>query len=223
MTPVFEHADFFVFDKPAGTSFHSEDGTGCFAQLQANFPDESLFPVHRLDKMTSGLLLVARNLHAARQFGERFAGHAVRKTYVALSDHKPTQKQGKIRGDMQRTRDGDWKLLRTTSNPAITRFTSYSLAPGLRLFMLHPQTGRTHQLRVMMKALGSPILGDTRYGGTPADRGYLHACRLAFDWQGASITITAMPTDGELFTRYSAGIIAAIDANGKLHATDHPA
>jgi tRNA pseudouridine32 synthase/23S rRNA pseudouridine746 synthase len=223
VTPVFEHADFFVFDKPAGASFHSEDGKGCFAQLQAQYPDETLFPVHRLDKITSGLLLVARNKQTARQLGELFASRAISKTYIALSDHKPTQKQGKISGDMQRTRDGNWKLLRSTDSPAITRFISHSLAPGLRLFVLHPQTGRTHQLRVMMKALGCPILGDARYGGSPADRGYLHASRLQFDWHGATIAITALPASGELFSHYSAGIIAAIDSDGKPHATNHSA
>lgn len=211
MKPLLEHADFYVFDKPAGASFHSEDGSGFFAQLQHQHPDETLFPVHRLDKITSGLLLVARHKLAAQQLGELFAGHAIRKTYLALSDHKPSKKQGAISGDMQRTRDGNWKLLRSLENPAITRFVSHSLAPQLRLFVLQPQTGRTHQLRVMMKALGSPILGDTRYGGTPADRGYLHAYRLHFDWHNDTIDLCQQPTQGDLFRRFGAGIIAATD------------
>ncbi|HSC75869.1 MAG TPA: TIGR01621 family pseudouridine synthase [Pseudomonadales bacterium] len=206
VTPVFEHADFFVFDKPAGISFHSEDGAGFFVQLTQYYPDETLFPVHRLDKITSGLLLVARNKPAAARLGELFESHAIKKTYIALSDHQPSKKQGPVSGDMQRTRDGNWKLLRSKKNPAITRFTSHSLAPNLRLFVLHPQTGRTHQLRVMMKALGSPILGDARYGGTVADRGYLHAQRLQFTWSSQLIDIFAMPAIGELFNRFSAAI-----------------
>ena len=203
MKPVFEHTDFFVFEKPAGASFHSEEDTGFFASLAAALPQETLFPVHRLDKITSGLLLAARNKLAAQQLGALFESHSIKKTYIALSDKKPSKKQGAISGDMQRTRDGNWKLLHSKKNPAITRFTSHSLAPNLRLFILQPQTGRTHQLRVMMKALGSPIAGDTRYGGTAADRGYLHALRLQFKWNEEPIDIYLMPDTGELFSLFS--------------------
>jgi tRNA pseudouridine32 synthase / 23S rRNA pseudouridine746 synthase len=211
-SPVFEHNDFFVFYKPAGASFHSEDGAGFFATLAAQYPDETLFPVHRLDKITSGLLLVARNKPAAKQLGELFESHAIKKTYIAISDQKPSKKQGTIAGDMQRTRDGNWKLLHSKTNPAITRFTSHSLAPNLRLFVLQPQTGRTHQLRVMMKSLGSPIIGDTRYGGAVADRGYLHAQRLQFDWNGEAIDIHAAPENGELFNRFADDISGLMNA-----------
>ena len=218
MKAIHEHADFFVFDKPAGASFHSEDGAGYFSQLQAAYPQETLFPVHRLDKITSGLLLVARNKAAAQQLGELFACRGIRKTYLALADRKPSKKQGTVSGDMQRTRDGSWKLLRSQDNPAVTRFSSHPLAPDLRLFVLQPQTGRTHQLRVMMKALGSPILGDTRYGGTAADRGYLHATCLQFDWQDEHIAIRCLPTTGTLFAAHSGAIIGLLDTTGNPHA-----
>jgi tRNA pseudouridine32 synthase/23S rRNA pseudouridine746 synthase len=212
MRAVFEHTDFFVFDKPAGTSFHSEDGAGFFAWLTAAFPEETLFPVHRLDKITSGLLLVARHKSSAQKLGAMFESHQITKTYIALSDKKPLKKQGTVSGDMQRTRDGNWKLLHSKKNPAITRFTSHSLEPGLRLFILKPQTGRTHQLRVMMKALGSPIIGDTRYGGTPAYRAYLHAYQLKFSWCDEQIYIWSTPDNGGFFNKYSAEI------NGLLNA-----
>ena len=61
---------------------------------------------------------------------------------------------------MQKARNGAWKLCQSKENPAITRFESVSCEPNLRLFILKPQTGKTHQLRVAMKSLGSPILGD---------------------------------------------------------------
>lgn len=199
MKPVFEHEDFFVFDKPAGSSFHSENGTGFFAQLQICHPAETLFPVHRLDRITSGLIIVARNKTAATELGQMFESRQIQKTYVALSDQTPSKKQGTVTGDMQRTRDGNWKLLRSRENPASTRFSSRAIAPNLRLFILKPQTGRTHQLRVMMKALGSPIIGDARYGGTPSDRGYLHALQLTFDWRGENINVHCAPSSGELF------------------------
>lgn len=206
MKPVFEHADFFVFEKPAGTSFHSEEGAGFFAAIAQQHPQETLFPVHRLDKITSGLVLVARNKAAAQVFTQLFESRAVKKTYLALSDKKPSKKQGSVIGDMARSRDGSWKLLHSRENPAHTLFTSHALAPGLRLFILQPKTGRTHQLRVMMKALGSPILGDVRYGGSVADRGYLYACTLQFVWQQQTILISAMPDSGEKFIAFAADI-----------------
>lgn len=204
MTPVFSHVDFYIFDKPAGVSFHSEEGTGFFASIAARYPDETLFPVHRLDRLTSGLVLIARHKSAAQQFGKLFESQQVAKTYVALSDHKPLKKQGAIIGDMQRSRSGNWKLARTKENPAITRFTSQSTAilfnnKTVRLFVLKPETGKTHQLRVMMKAIGAPIIGDERYGGTPADRGYLHASTLEFLWQGEKIYCQQQVASGNLF------------------------
>ena len=199
MKPVFEHEDFFVFNKPAGSSFHSENGTGFFAQLQICHPAETLFPVHRLDRITSGLIIVARNKTAATELRQMFESRQIQKTYVALSDQTPSKKQGTVTGDMQRTRNGNWKLLRSRENPASTRFSSRAIAPNLRLFILKPQTGRTHQLRVMMKALGSPIIGDARYGGTPSDRGCLHALQLTFDWRGENINVHCAPSSGELF------------------------
>jgi tRNA pseudouridine32 synthase/23S rRNA pseudouridine746 synthase len=100
---------------------------------------------------------------------------------------------------MQRIRNGNWKLTHNKSNPAITRFSSQSLSPNLRLFILYPATGRTHQLRVMMKSLGSPIIGDQRYGGSVADRGYLHAARLEFLWHNENIDVSSLPVQGEYF------------------------
>ena len=89
---------------------------------------------------------------------------------------------------MARSRRGTWKLTRDEDNFAVTRFSSQSLKPGLRLFVLQPFTGKTHQLRVAMKSIGSPILGDTLYGGDEAEHLFLHAWRLVFDYL-ASISI----------------------------------
>lgn len=120
----------------------------------------------------------------------------MRKTYLALGTDKPSKKQGWIKGDMEKSRRGAWKLTRGMENPAVTEFGSHSLEPGLRLFVLHPHTGKTHQLRVAMKSLGSPILGDTLYGGKHASRMFLHAWKIKFDYQGQTFEIVA-PLSGE--------------------------
>jgi tRNA pseudouridine32 synthase / 23S rRNA pseudouridine746 synthase len=185
---LFEHAHFVCIHKPAGVNFHSEDDSvGVVEQVRQWLGSGNLFPVHRLDRMTSGLMLFARNAEANSVLSGLFAARQIGKTYLALSEHKPKQKQGRIVGDMARARHGAYKLRRTTENPAQTRFQCLGRVsmrtedPALWAFALYPKTGQTHQLRVAMKSIGSAILGDTRYGGEPADRGYLHAWRLDFE------------------------------------------
>ena len=161
---------------------------------------EGSFIVHRLDTETSGLLLIAKHKRAAAEFGTLFEQRKIAKLYLALSDQKPKKKQGHILGDMQPSRSGNYKLVPTKSNPAYTQFFSQSLAyeqKPLRLFLLKPHTGKTHQLRVAMKSIGSPILGDTRYGKTQSDRMYLHAYELVFEWYGEMIRIKALPDTGQ--------------------------
>lgn len=193
--PVFKHYDFYVFNKPAGCDFHNDgDRLGFFALIKASYPTEKLYPVHRLDKETSGLLIVARSLAAEHRFKDLFEQHQIDKFYLALSSaNKVRKKQGCIKGDMVRSRNKSWRLLKTLNNPAITYFKSYSLIPGKRWYLLNPISGKTHQLRVMMKAIGAPIDGDTIYKGVPAQRLYLHAAFLRFVYQGETIEIVKLP------------------------------
>lgn len=189
---------FYVIAKAPGVNFHrEEDDTGLFDCLRDTLQDPALWPVHRLDKVTSGLIVVARSAGAAAELGAAFAGRTVEKYYLALSDAKPNRKQGLIKGDMDKARGGAWKLCPTQENPAITQFFSHSLLPGKRLFVLRPRTGKTHQLRVAMKSLGAPILGDTLYGGTAADRTYLHAYALRFTLSGQWFDFVCPPQWGE--------------------------
>lgn len=195
-----DHPDFIVAAKPAGVSFHQDgEAPGFVAQVKAELGEPGLHAVHRLDRITSGLVLFARHADAAREFGRMFEAGEVRKTYLALSDRKPSKKQGWVKGAMLKGRGGDWRLAREGGPLAVTRFDSQSLAPGLRLFLLYPHTGRTHQLRVAMKSLSAPILGDARYGGSHADRGYLHAWRLDFMWMDAVQQFALAPQQGVLF------------------------
>ena len=97
---------------------------------------------------------------------------------------------------MEKGRGGSWKLVREGGQLASTQFFSYGLGAGLRLFLLRPRTGRTHQLRVALKSLGSPILGDSRYAGSEADRGYLHAYAIEFKLAGNTHQYICPPTLG---------------------------
>ncbi|MCF6434134.1 TIGR01621 family pseudouridine synthase [Pseudoalteromonas sp. MMG022] len=187
-----DEPEYVVAIKAAGVSFHSESGIGFVAQLEQQL-DIKLYAVHRLDKVTSGLLILAKSSAAANKLSELFATRAVDKAYLALITDKPKKKQGWIKGDMSKSRRGAYKLLKSTDNPAVTRFYSMSLESGLRACVLKPFTGKTHQLRVALKSLSAPILGDELYGAMPSDRVYLHAYALRFMWQGDSKTYYALP------------------------------
>ncbi|AXT45385.1 MULTISPECIES: TIGR01621 family pseudouridine synthase [Chromobacterium] len=196
------HSDprFYLLDKAPGVSFHRDgEEAGLMEALRAGLGDEALWPVHRLDRITSGLILVARSAETAARLGEAFAGREIEKYYLALSDRKPSKKQGKVAGDMGKGRGGAWRLLNSQENPAVTQFFSYSLQPGLRLFLLRPRSGKTHQLRVALKSQSAPILGDLLYGGAPADRGYLHAYALRFELEGEQFSFVCRPSQGEAF------------------------
>jgi tRNA pseudouridine32 synthase/23S rRNA pseudouridine746 synthase len=190
---------FYVLTKDPGVHHHGQgDEPGLVATLRGDL-GEKIHGVHRLDSPTSGLLIMARNAKVAAAFSAEFADGRVEKRYVALSDRKPKKKQGTVSGGMARARRGAWKLTRGTEQLAITRFESKSVSPGLRAFLLRPQTGRTHQLRVALRSQGAPILGDSLYGGTASDRTYLHAIGLRFTLEGQVYQFWVPPRRGELF------------------------
>lgn len=198
---VFENNDFVLVDKSPDCNFHDEDylGQGLFNLVKKQGNYSELYPVHRLDKMTSGLILFAKHQDAAQEFGRLFEQHLIGKYYLAISLDKPKKKQGWIKGDMEKSRRSAWRLTRSQSNPAITQFFSFALTPQ-RLFVLRPLTGKTHQLRVALNSIGSAILGDPIYNPSQlADRGYLHAYALKFTFNDEDFEFIQTPKSGELF------------------------
>ena len=193
--------DLLIAYKPAGVSFHAEDGdAGFVAQVRTLSGETELHAVHRLDRITSGLVLFARNVGAARELGAMFEEGRIEKYYLAISDHKPSKKQGWIKGTMEKSRNGSWRLAREGKLFSVTQFFSFGTGEGLRLFVVRPRTGRTHQIRVALKSLGAPILGDERYGGAPSDRGYLHAFALRLTWRGEALSFVLPPSEGQAFS-----------------------
>ncbi|WP_206483489.1 TIGR01621 family pseudouridine synthase [Thalassotalea sp. G2M2-11] len=202
---VDQQTDFIIINKPAGVSFHNEQQQlGLFHQVKSMLAVPELYPVHRLDKMTSGLIIFATTKESANRFQELFKQHEIEKYYLALSDKKPKKKQGLIKGDMEKSRRGMWKLMRTNDNPAISQFFSYSIEQGLRLFLIKPHTGKTHQIRVALASIGAAILGDNYYGKTTADRGYLHAYALQFNYHNKLYQYVLPPTSGDYFNSSNA-------------------
>ncbi|KKO49163.1 RNA pseudouridine synthase [Arsukibacterium sp. MJ3] len=196
---VAKTADFVVLNKAAGVSFHSEQGAGLVVQAEQQLGFK-LYPVHRLDKVTSGLIVLARTSNAAAQLTALFTEQLIAKYYLAISLTKPLKKQGWIKGDMAPARRGAWKLLQSHTNPAVT----YCISQGftdlpLRVYLVKPYSGKTHQIRVALKSIGAPIAGDTLYQGAEADRVYLHAYALCFSLNGMTYRYVQPPMQGKMY------------------------
>src|SRR5690606_39327120 len=115
--------------------------------------------LHRPDKVPSGVLLLATSASGAARLRAVFAEQKRRKYYRAQSHSRPQKKQGWIKGDMSKGRNGSWLLLRSQNNSAITRFFSaYDEASQTRNFFLLPITGRPHPLLVALKILDNPFV-----------------------------------------------------------------
>ena len=191
---LFENAHVVIINKYPNTSFHSEFEPGVVATLRASRAlegiDGDVFGVHRLDKQTSGILILAKSKDAASALSKAFEERKIVKYYVGVSAKKPKKKMGTVEGDMTRSRNKAWMLTRaTTKASTVTKFVSFGAqgangAPR-RMFIFKPLTGKTHQLRVAAKSLGAALLGDDIYssGGAASEleaprRLYLHAAAI---------------------------------------------
>lgn len=217
-TLVFEHPEFLVIDKSPVIDVHQNDDIAGVTQIVAKALSlPKVWLVHRLDKATSGLLLLAKNQDAASALSQLFQERSIDKYYLAISDKKPKKKQGSIIGDMSKARAGAWKLMASKQQPAVTHFHSVSLQPNTRLYLLKPYTGKTHQLRVALKSIGSPIVGDGIYGGTPAQRLLLHAYKLGFTFANQSFEFVQPPAFSDVIDNKK--LLASIS---ELENTDLP-
>ena len=194
-------ADLLVADKPTGllaVPGRGPDKQDCLvARIQAEFPDA--LTVHRLDMATSGLILFARGPQMQRALSLLFQQRLVAKRYVALVAGRIAPEAGEI--DLPLI--ADWpnrprqKVDRDVGKPSLTRYRllDYDEARDTSRVELEPVTGRSHQLRVHLLAIGHPIVGDALYGGREAGRLMLHACMLGFAHprDGRSLALSSDP------------------------------
>jgi tRNA pseudouridine32 synthase/23S rRNA pseudouridine746 synthase len=205
-TLVDDREDFLIVDKHPGVNFHKGPVTGGItAIIREDLGMKELYTVHRLDIITSGLLVFAKSKEVAGELSRQFRQRLIEKYYIAISDRRPKKKQGLIKGDMEKARRGGWKLARTMNDPAITQFFSQSMGEGLRLYILKPHTGKTHQIRVALKSISAPVYGDPMYHkkeylDKEPDRGYLHSYALRFTLREHGYEFVRMPDKGECFT-----------------------
>ena len=140
--------------------------------------------VHRIDRDTSGLLVVARSEEAHRRLQALVRKRVVEREYIALVRGRPRSRKGRIEAPIGRDRQDPTRRSLNTDRPrdAMTTFEVAELLPRHALLRVHLDTGRTHQIRVHLAAIGLPVVGDRVYGvpDLGLERQFLHAARLAF-------------------------------------------
>jgi 23S rRNA pseudouridine1911/1915/1917 synthase len=191
---VLEDPDLLVIDKPAGLAVHPSAGHESHTLVNAvlaRSPELSRVGgrqrpgiVHRLDKDTSGLIIVAKNDEAHLALAQQLKERRVEKVYVALVEGRVTPADGVIEAPLGRhPRDRRKVAVVEDGREARTRFHVIREVDGRSLLELRPETGRTHQIRVHLASIGHPVTGDSVYGRRSRDvvpRQFLHAHRLIF-------------------------------------------
>ena len=190
VTLAYEDEHLFVVDKPAGLVVHPGAGRGTGTLVHAlhgriaGGDPERPGIVHRLDRDTSGLLVVARSEEAHRRLQALVRRRALERTYLALVRGRPRSRRGRIEAPIGRDRHEPTRQSLDTDTPrdAVTHFEVEEVLDGLALLRVRLETGRTHQIRVHLAAVDLPVVGDPVYG-VPDDRlgrQFLHAAALAF-------------------------------------------
>ena len=208
---AYEDEHLLVVDKPAGVVVHPSagHGTGTLVhgllgrEIEGGEEAERPGIVHRLDRDTSGLLVVARSDEAHRLLQRLLRRRQIEREYVALVRGRPRSRRGRIEAAIGRDRTDPTRMSLDTGTPrdAVTEFEVLDLLDRHALLQVRLETGRTHQIRVHLAAIELPVSGDPVYG-VPGDLGldrqFLHAARLAFEHPFTGMTIEAhspLPVD----------------------------
>lgn len=209
---IYQHKDFLVIDKPAGLMVHKPSSYSqevtlvdwllyCFPKVAQIGPLVRPGIVHRLDKDTSGIMLVALSSHAHRTLSDMFRYRTISKEYIALVRGHP-DRSGVIDGPIGRDpiKRNQMAVNGLNARDARTQFQVVQYFQRTTLINLLPLTGRTHQLRVHCAFIGHTIVGDTVYGAASKEIGRqaLHAQRLSFQYNDQSFSFVAeLPQDFE--------------------------
>lgn len=184
---LYEDEDVIVVDKPAGVISHSrgrywdEPSVASFIRSKiSGLAGERAGIVHRLDRATSGVMICAKNEKAMKFLQKQFHDRKVVKTYLSIVEFAPGPEEAIIDAPIARnSKDPKRFTVSANGKPAQTHYKLIRKLPKGYLLELNPKTGRTHQLRLHLKYIGRPILGDSFYDGQEADRLYLHAHMLS--------------------------------------------
>lgn len=194
---VYEDEDVLLIDKAPDMTVHGTAGGPCTLANALAFhrPELPFHPVHRLDRGTSGLILLAKHAHAQDVLRRSLHTEDFCREYLALCEGNP----GSGRIELSLGWDGKRRIVDESGQSARTDYETVALHEGCALVRLRLHTGRTHQIRAHMAAMGCPLLGDRLYGGQPVlQRAALHSWRVAFiqPVTGERLSFTAeLPAD----------------------------
>ena len=212
-----------IIDKPAGVPVHAGPGGGVnlehyFEALRFGLPQPPALG-HRLDRDTSGCLVLGRQRKALSRLGRLFAGGQVEKVYWAIVRGQPPQAEGTVDLALKKRSEqrGWWMQVAADGQTAVTDYRVLGGADGLSWLECRPRTGRTHQIRVHCAELGCPVLGDPIYGARDAAGDgaslHLHARQIGLPLypNRPPITVTAPPPPHMLEALRRCGYVAATD------------
>jgi tRNA pseudouridine32 synthase / 23S rRNA pseudouridine746 synthase len=178
---LYRDQDVIVLDKPAGLAVHAGPNSPDHLELyfEALCFGWSQKPrlAHRLDRDTSGCLLLGRHDKALKRLGKMFAAHRIDKTYWAVVSGRPPAERGRVELPILKVsaRGQGWRIrVDPAGQPAVTDYRVLGHGDGLTWLEWRPHTGRTHQIRVHAQALGCPLLGDAYYGADPDTKVAMH-------------------------------------------------
>ena len=183
---IYQNEHVIVINKPAGVNVQGGTcvGISICDLLDKMISEEELFIVHRLDKATTGILVLARSVTIARRLSEEFRYRRVKKEYLAVTYGIPETKNGTIDLPILRKKNMHKDRCSTSLQDAQTQYYLLKANGENALLALSPATGRKHQLRIHLAQIGCPIIGDTKYGKEPATKDpaqlHLHAWKMAF-------------------------------------------
>jgi tRNA pseudouridine32 synthase/23S rRNA pseudouridine746 synthase len=181
---LFESDDLLAVDKPEGVVSISEAGKGGLPELLRGVFPGRLYPVHRLDREASGVIVFAKNPAMHRHLNGEFDRRSVRKTYLALTHGLMAANRGIVNKPIREFGSGRMGLDPKRGKPSSTEFKVYERLKGYTLVRVYPLTGRRHQIRVHLCSLGHPIVGDLKYGDRAVQEKFprlmLHALEIEF-------------------------------------------
>lgn len=154
---IYENDDFLILNKWTGIA--TQGGSKINISIDHIIKNLSIKYnlVHRLDRETSGLLIIAKNLKYTKYFGKLFKQHLIKKVYIAICQGHPKNSESEINFSIPDKKD------QTKKNNSITQYKVFQTKNNLSNIIFSPKTGKTHQLRIVAKHLGCPIVGDTKY------------------------------------------------------------
>ena len=180
---IYQDDDILVLDKPSGLLHVAGKDPALWDcldyRVRQSFPTASV--IHRLDKDTTGILLIAKNYDSAEKLNSAFRDHLILKEYIAVLGGCPSSPEGKLVHQIGKDRSDAFEIVKELPFDGKIAETDYKVLNsdgGLSLVLFRPKTGRMHQLRFHSKFLGCPILGDVKYGGKPHSRMLLHAKQI---------------------------------------------